>query len=257
VDLPSYLRVLWRFRLLVAVGLVLAIGLAFISAVKVSVQGTHVHLSARGKQTWASYARLLVTRPGSDWAFALPHLAHHDPQTSDVTLDEQRQIQDRLTSFAILYARLADSDQMRSILAKGGPLGGKYETAPLPATDGSQEVLPVISVAGLAQTPAQSERIAHRVAGALEEYVAEQQRANGVDPSVRVVLEPIQRSGDTTRLVGPSKALPLVVFMTILTAVLGLAFILENLRPRVRAVSASPESPIAKPKSVPRRSAVS
>jgi hypothetical protein len=49
--------------------------------------------------------------------------------------------------------------------------------------------------------------------------------------------------------------LPLVVFLTIMTAVLGLAFVLENIRPRVRAVS-SPEAPLAPPAPVPRRSAI-
>ena len=44
-------------------------------------------------------------------------------------------------------------------------------------------------------------------------------------------------SATTVLLEGRSKTVPIVVFLTVMLAVIGLAFILENLRPRVRPVA--------------------
>ncbi len=53
-------------------------------------------------------------------------------------------------------------------------------------------------------------------------------------------------------LEGRSKTVPIVVFLTVMLAVIGLAFILENLRPRVRPV-ADVSDPQAAPRPVRRR----
>ena len=67
VDLNLYLRVLWRFRLIVAIGLVLAISLAFASLVKVGFAHGSLSLSYRQQPTWQSTTRLFVTQEGFPW----------------------------------------------------------------------------------------------------------------------------------------------------------------------------------------------
>ena len=81
-------------------------------------------------------------------------------------------------------------------------------------------------------------RLARRGTKALIEYIEEQQRANGIPKEQRVVLavvnEPKLGRGRTELLSGRSMTMPIVVFCVVLFATFGLAFILENLRPRVR-----------------------
>ena len=75
-----------------------------------------------------------------------------------------------------------------------------------------------------------------RAARAFQEYVRDEQRAGAVAPSKRVVLQLVKRPTKATLAQGRSMTTPLVVFMTVMLAVFGLAFLLENLRPRVRSV---------------------
>jgi fructose-specific phosphotransferase system IIC component len=48
----------------------------------------------------------------------------------------------------------------------------------------------------------------------------------------------VQHADKARLLSGRSKTLPIVIFMTIMIAVIGLSVLLENLRPRVRPVAA-------------------
>ena len=70
MDLPLYLRVLWRFRLLVAFGTVLAIALALLVTVRVSLSSPY--LAYRQSQTWSSESRVFVTQQGFPWGYAAP-----------------------------------------------------------------------------------------------------------------------------------------------------------------------------------------
>jgi hypothetical protein len=58
---------------------------------------------------------------------------------------------------------------------------------------------------------------------------------------------------DAVLVVGRKKTLPITVFLAVLIATLGLAFILENLRPRLRSVSLA--EPQADPRTRDRQSA--
>ena len=60
MDFGLYVRVLWRFRLLVVLGLILALSLAMLSFVRVGTDG----VTYRQTELWASTTRLLVTQTG-------------------------------------------------------------------------------------------------------------------------------------------------------------------------------------------------
>ena len=66
MDLNLYLRVLWRFRLIVVVGFVLAITVAFASVAKVGADGS-LSISYRQQPTWQGTTRLFVTQQGFPW----------------------------------------------------------------------------------------------------------------------------------------------------------------------------------------------
>jgi hypothetical protein len=263
MDLRLLLRVLWRFRALVLIGFVFAAGLAVVSFYRVSFDGGRPEFRYRETEEWASYARVLVTQPGFDWGDAVVDLDRAQVSEGDVErLGIQEAVETRLANQAIFYSRLidskderlVDSDALRRIILREGPISGSIEAAPVPALEGSESVLPIISIAGIADSPSTSLALTQRTASALREYIADQQRSRGVEASDRIGLEVVQAAGGTRLLAGRAKTLPIVVFLTVMVAVMGLAFILENLRPRVRSVPTA-ESAFGPSASIGRRSA--
>lgn len=237
MDLELYFRVLWRFRLLTIVGLLIALLLAFMSIVRVDTSGGSFGLQYREHEQWASRATVLVTEK----EFPLGRSVFEEviqPTTTErpKTYAPQFAPPSRFTELANIYAELAMSDPVRQLVLRDGPMRGAIQAVALKATNGSDAPLPLLSIGGISTTPEQAMQLARRGTAALIEYIEEEQRANGIPQEQRVVLsvvnEPALRR--TELLSGRSLTMPIVVFMVALFATFGLVFILENLRPRVR-----------------------
>jgi hypothetical protein len=76
--------------------------------------------------------------------------------------------------------------------------------------------------------------LARRSSAALRGYLEEQQAANQVPDSDRVVLEEVLQARKAGIYQPRSKTMPIVIFLAVGFATMGLAFLLENLRPRHR-----------------------
>ena len=63
MDFQLYGRVIWRFRLLVVVGFLVASAFAVLSVARVSSDG----VSYRQQELWSSTTRLGVTQVGFPW----------------------------------------------------------------------------------------------------------------------------------------------------------------------------------------------
>jgi hypothetical protein len=214
VDLQLYLRVLWRFRLLVAIGLLLAFALAFLSHVRVSLEGGSPTFSYRQAEIWTSRGLLWVTGEGFPGQLA--------PSEAEPTVD--------FRGLAVLYATLGQGDAVRENLLRDGPLEGTLEVRP-------SEELPFINVEAFSPSPQAARALAGRQMNALIDHVVQQQRADGIPQGKRVLVKVLRQPGPPQLLEGRSMQRPAVIFVTAMIAVLGLAFILENLRPRVRPVA--------------------
>ncbi len=227
MDIGLLGRVVWRFKWIVVVGLVLAILLTILATFRVGTNGT---LSYRQQDKWASYSQVFVTQEGFPWGRLRP------AGSVDTS---------RFVSLAILYSGFVTSDPVKRLIREKGPtIPGQVQAAAIPSSPGSQDFLPIISVAGIAATKDASVRLTRRATNALVDYIRAQQSANGIRPSDRVVVQVIQGPGRTTLLAGRSKTVPIMVFLAVLTLVMAIVFVLENLRPRVREVGlpASDES---------------
>ena len=88
-------------------------------------------------------------------------------------------------------------------------------------------------IAGLAHTPRDASRIADHASEALKAYVAQDQAS--ASPRQKVFLQTLSEPTNPVVSKGRTLTLPIVLFLSVLVATLGLAFILENLRPRSRA----------------------
>jgi hypothetical protein len=240
MDLHLYLRVLWRFRVLVAAGFLLGLLLATLSVVRVDPGGAPV-VSYREKEQWVSVATLLVTQPEfplgrSVFEEQVPPVGTDRPQT----FTPKYAPSSRFVELANVYAELVTGDAVRERMLEDGPVGGLVEAVPLVAQNGSDAPLPMVGIRGLATTPERAVTVAERASKAFQAYLAAEQNRDGVPPGERVVLREVRQPtlATTVLLEGRSKTVPIVVFLTVMLAVVGLAFVFENLRPRVRPVAA-------------------
>lgn len=242
MDLGLYVRVLWRFRLLVVVGLLLAGSLAVLSLVRIDGDG----VTYRDPELWASTTRLGVTQNGFPWGRLLAQ--EQSPGEAARNLAIPLADPNRLTTLAVLYAELATSDPVRRQMLREGAAGvcpqgnglaagsngpqlcGRVVASAISAGE-NRVMLPLIDLTAIATSPRAAVELAQRAATAFGNYIRQQQVANKVPRGDRVVVEQLQLP-KAPRIFQPrSKTLPVVVFLAVMLATVGLAFLLENLRP--------------------------
>jgi hypothetical protein len=256
MDISLFMRVIARFKVLTAVGVVFAFALAFLSMATVDFKhGVQAHF--RSKQQWVSRGTVLVT----ERRFPLGRSVLDDatPLSSGASTSSSAQPfapSERFTELANIYAELATSDAVRQFILRQGPIVGKIEASALSTV--TQQPLPLVSVDGIAPTQPGAVALAQRASNALRRYIELKQQGSGIPVEQRVVLTQIKepRLATVQLLKGRSKTLPIVVFLVVLFGVIGLALVLENLRPRIRPVAAeTPAGSSAVENALARRSA--
>lgn len=242
MDLNLYMRVLWRFRLLVGCGLALAFVLALLSYVRIDFSGGSPSITYRTQEQWSSSATVFVTQQGFPLGRSIydevvpvgpgaadPSATSYVPRYADPS---------RFSSYAQLYARIVSSDLLKVQMLKKGPLPGTVTASPGVDARNPGIQLPLVEIQGLGATAADARAMATRSTRALIGFVSRQQAANNIDPSKRVILRVLNQAAPSVLVVPRTKTRPAFIFVAVLVACLALAFLLENMRPRVRAVRA-------------------
>lgn len=238
-----YLRVMWRFRFLVAVGFLLSVALAFLSVASVDLKDPK-HVAYRSTETWISRSTILITQsrfPEGRSVFEQTVPAQGQPKETQFApsfADSSRFIE-----LANLYAELATSDPVEQLLRQGGPLRGTVQAVPTVTVNGAA-ALPLLSINGIATTPQGAITLAARAVQGFVSYLERQQERAGVPESQRVLLQVVDRPHKAELLRGRPKTLPVVVFLAVLLATAGIAMLLENLRPRVATTMQAPLTPV-------------
>jgi hypothetical protein len=217
MDVGLFARVAIRFKWLVIPGILLAIALAGLSVVRVSLDKPHVVY--RKPQQWISYASVLVTQQGFPWG----QIATGTRSSADPS---------RFVGLSVVWSQLALSDPVRQILLRSGPIDGTLDAAPV-LDPNTKESLPMISIAAVANSPEVASSLAQRETTALLNFLAIEQASSSIPDENRISMTVTSKASPATLFKGRSKTLPIVIFLTVLIAVLALAFLLENLRPRV------------------------
>jgi hypothetical protein len=213
MDLRLHFRVLWRFRILVALGILCALAVAFLALMRVDFATGKV--SYRASEQWVSYSRIFVTQRG--FPYGAVRTSGQDPAS--------------LAANAILYSQLANTDPVLHLAFGPTKPPGTIQAAPVLASQSGSDALPIISIAATAATSTKAKSLARRETSGLIRYVQSLQNGAQIASDNRVQLRVIQQPVLATLLKGRSKTLPIVVFLTTLLAFVGLAFVLENLRP--------------------------
>jgi hypothetical protein len=224
MDLELYLRVIWRFKWLVAAGFCVAFALAVLSVFHVSAASPHLRL--RTVAQWKSTETLLVTERGAPW-LSSGYSKNADPQ--------------RYSVLATIYVQFVMSNDVRELIDKTWPLT-KYDVIlayPVLAQsyNSNSPPLPLISVEVTSYSALRSQELARHATAAFRDYLAQLQAQNNIRTDRRVVVTTVRSYEPPLMIAGASKTLPIVIFLTVMMGVGGLCLVLENLRPRVRAVT--------------------
>lgn len=230
IDLHLFGRVLWRFKFLVLGGFILAVLLATLAVAKVSLTDGKPVFAYREPQVWAAYETLLITQQGFPEGNAIlaptqtptgSALAYADPG--------------RFAYLADLYARLANSDAVqRRILPDGIEPPTVVTAAPVVSNIGNQGLLPMLIITGRSTMPQRAIGLTRAASAAFQSYLAERQAKAGIPDDQRVVISVLNLPKKAIVATPHKKTTPLMVFLAVLAAAVGLALILENLRPRSR-----------------------
>ena len=198
----------------VAIGGVLAaILLAVLAQVRVSPFGDPM-FTYRRHAVWSSKITVQLTQQGF-------------PEGRVLQGGEQR---DTLVALAPLYARLANTDQVRARMRRLGPIRGGIKIVPL--VDDNQSSLPLLELRSFAFAKSSAESRVKRQADAFIGYIEAQQRANGVNPKNRVLLKTVKGPSSPKVVVPRKVTLSIVVFLAMLVVTGGVILALENLKRR-------------------------
>jgi hypothetical protein len=245
MDLQLVLRVLWRFRLIVACGVLLAILLAVMSYARVGLEGGKPSFTPRESEQWESLSTLFVTSRGFPWGSIGANdprdqrelAAKGDTGETPKTLDPVH-----LTGLAALYIRLATSDPIRAEMEKSGPIDGALAAFPVYSDDqGDGAVLPMVTMSAIASSPGQAKDLAARHVKAFLDYLDREQVRGRIPQDERVQVQVVRQPSEATLLEARKKTRPVVVFTAVMIAIIGLVFALENMRPRGMRVVPAPE----------------
>jgi hypothetical protein len=235
MDLRSLIGVLWRFRVLVLSGVLLASGLALLAMTKPALRDGKPALVFRQPKLWQSDVTLLVTQAGfPEGRTVYPTSPTLTP--SGESLLPSYAAPSRFSDLAVLYAELAMSNRVqREIL---GAQATDRETpyvgviaAPVPSPTGVG-FLPLLKFTGISTSPKGSFQLAQHAGVIFRQFLEEEQAASKTPRDQRVQLVPLATSLRPTVYQGRKMTGALLAFFVVAMLTVATAFLLENIRPR-------------------------
>lgn len=235
MDLQLYFRVLWRFRLIMAAGILLACALSFLSVAKLSFSHGSPKITYRQAETYQANVMLFVTQKGFPYGYTVLPYNPTSLGSGGSTLVPRYGDVSRFAGLSTYYAPFVRSDEYNAMLRQRTNAKGIVDAvAVVDPVHGVSE--PFIKLSGFATNANAATTLANVGAQTLIDYVVRQQNANKIPAAQRVELQVLSKATSASVSTGRKKTTPIVVFLTVLLAAVGLSFVLENLRPRVRSV---------------------
>ncbi len=239
MDLAVFIRVLWRFKLLLALGLVLATAIALLSVARVGLGSGGPEISYRTQQQWLSSSTIFVTQDGFPWGRAiLDEMVRVETPGQEPTYVPRFGDPGRYSGLAALYAELAKSDAVRQEVLLGSTPGQWYDAQVVQS--GQSGALPLIYMVGYGPTPAAAVDVANRATAAFSRFIEGEQSRNAIPADKRVEVVVTQEAAGAQVHQGRSPARPVFLFLLVFMFFVALSFVLENLRPRPRPAELVP-----------------
>ena len=231
MDLRQHLRVWWRWRSVLAIGLLAAAVVGTLATFKPSLSGGP-SLKWRTIPEYTSTSRLFVTQPGFPWGRAtLPGADPNGVGNAGATGGETFAAPDRFSNLALVYSYIAQSDVIRSLISPSPVTDAIQVSAPV--IPGSSDPLPLLEISTKARTSASAQQLNAATIRALGGYLKEQLDDNKVAEKDRVQLQVLNPPGPGVLTGGRSLTLTLVAYILVMVGTFVLLYILENLYPTI------------------------
>jgi hypothetical protein len=222
MDLAQHAAVLWRFRAILAGGLVLGIVLAVLAAYQLP------SLSPRGSETWTSTSSLLITQSGAPEfrTLAGAPAGGTAPSGTDGT-DLEFADPNRLSALASLYAQLATGDRVRSQLPEK-PKPAQIDAIALEGNASTQ--LPVVKLTTTAGSGEAARRLNEHTVQALQQVVRTEQSRNAIPAGQRIRIDQINAPAAPVLTAGRSHTASILALLLCVLGAVALAHLLAALR---------------------------
>jgi hypothetical protein len=229
MDLRHHVRVWWRWKPLLIVGFLLAVLLGILATFKPSGSG----LKWRTEAVYSTKSRLFVTQPGFPWGrVTLPGAVNGQQSAAPTPQDKANGVDfadpARFSNLAIVYAYLAQSDQVRELirpLPKPGQINVVWQAT------GSGDALPLLELTSKANTAEGAKVLNTKAIKAMKGYLSSQLDASNVPAGQRVEIQVLNPPQVGKLESGRTPTLSVVAFVLIMVGTLLLLYVLENLYP--------------------------
>ncbi|WCB95819.1 hypothetical protein DSM104299_04570 [Baekduia alba] len=243
MDLRHHLRVWMRWKLLLIVGFLLAIVLGIFATFKPAGAG----LEWRSEAVYATKSRLFVTQPGFPWGrVTLPGAVSGQASAAPTPADKADGVDfadpARFSNLAIVYAYLAQSDEVRALIR---PLPEPGQINVIWQATGSGDALPLLELTAKGNTAIGAQQLNEKAIKAMKGYLNAQLDKSNVPDGQRVQIQVLNPPLPGKIESGRTPTLSVVAFVLIMVGTLLLLYILENLYPTpVRNAGLRLEDPI-------------
>jgi hypothetical protein len=221
MDLAQHAAVLWRFRAILAGGLVLGIVLAVLAAYQLP------SFSPRGAETWTSTSSLLITQSGAPEFRTLAGAPAGGVAESGSSGDLEFADPNRLSALASLYAQLATGDRVRSRLPEK-PKPAQIDAIALEGNASTQ--LPVVKLTTQAGSGEAARRLNEHTVQALQNVVKSEQSRNDIPAGQRIRIDQINAPAAPVMTAGRSHTASILALLLCVLGAVALAHLLAALR---------------------------
>ncbi|MGH3037182.1 MAG: zinc ribbon domain-containing protein [Gaiellaceae bacterium] len=236
-----YVRAVKRYWWVLVLGVGVALVAAIAAVYRIDLASVPPTLEKREQITYTSSARLLVTSAEAPYFRTTVPRVSESPATgegqepSSTTFLTAPDL-GTLISTANLYPILVESDEVAQIRQEmAGPLPGTvtsraiYEVNSPSRFELSQ--VPVLEIYGSSDTYGGAVKLTEATVSAFLAYMDDTQDEASLDRDERILLQQIQRPAGAVASGGASLSLPLMLFVVISAAFVGLAILLDRLFP--------------------------
>jgi hypothetical protein len=208
--------------------------LALTSFARVDFSSGMPTLTARADEVWLSASTLFVTQEGFPWGRTIfDETIEVEGPGDEPTLIPRFGDPGRYSGLATLYVELAKGDDVRRAFSAKAPPSVSYQPEVVKSSDGGS-VLPMIYMKGFGPTPQLAEAASNVAADEFRRYLASEQAQARISKDRRVSVV-VTSKAIPAQIVEPRSIVrPIFLFLLAMMAAIGLAFVLENLRPSGR-----------------------
>jgi hypothetical protein len=237
----AYVRGLKRYWWVLVLGLGVALIAAIAAVYRIDLGSVPPSLEKREQITYTSSARLLVTSAEA------PYFRTTVPRVSETPASSEEEEPNSTTfltapdlgtliSTANLYPLLVESDEVQRIRQEmAGPLPGTVSSRAIYEVNSPSRFelsqVPVLEIYGTSDTYGGAVKLTEATVDAFIAYMDRTQDQANLASNERILLQQIQRPAGAVASAGASLSLPLMLFVVISAAFVGLAILLDRLFP--------------------------